>query len=257
MSDQVEATKVAKTGGAGPVFPGSDSRKYNYFEPKGRKATHYEDMTLDVQPDPERYLLQDWIISFPDGTPTYSKTWTKAQSSNWHAFRAVDQEWERTHYQRQSTICGMIQSVIENGRKSGAALPLRQGVGENPAEPPRRLQARGVRPRHLDDAGAALRLHADDQFCDPDQLVLQAALRPGPDAVPVGDRPRPRGLRRQGRQDALDGRPDLAGHPQVDRDDHGLAGLPRAVPGGEPRVRASRRRAVPFGLRHAVRCRPG
>ena len=24
--------------------------------------------TVDVQPDPERYLIQDWIISFPDGT---------------------------------------------------------------------------------------------------------------------------------------------------------------------------------------------
>jgi propane 2-monooxygenase small subunit len=109
-----------KTGGAGPVFPGSDSRKYNYFEPKGRKASHYEDMTVDVQPDPERYLLQDWIISFPDGTPTYSKDWTATKSSNWHKFRAVDQEWERTHYQRQSTICGMVQNTIENGRKSGA-----------------------------------------------------------------------------------------------------------------------------------------
>ena len=77
-------------------------------------------MTVDVQPDPERYLLQDWIISFPDGTPTYSKDWTAAKSSNWHKFRAVDQEWERTHYQRQSTICGMVQNTIENGRKSGA-----------------------------------------------------------------------------------------------------------------------------------------
>jgi propane monooxygenase small subunit len=117
------ATKTAapvKTGAAGPVFPGSDSRKYNYFEPKGRKATHYEDMTVDVQPDPERYLLQDWIISFADGTPTYSKDWTAAKSSNWHKFRAVDQEWEKTHYMRQSTICGMVQSTIENGRKSGA-----------------------------------------------------------------------------------------------------------------------------------------
>lgn len=112
---------VVKSGAAGSaVFPGSDSRKYNYFEPKGRKATHYEDMTVDVQPDPERYLLQDWIISFPDGTPTYSKDWTAAKSSNWHKFRAVDQEWERTHYQRQSTICGMVQNTIENGRKSGA-----------------------------------------------------------------------------------------------------------------------------------------
>ncbi|MDU2924401.1 MAG: toluene hydroxylase, partial [Bradyrhizobium sp.] len=41
---------VVKSGAAGSaVFPGSDSRKYNYFEPKGRKATHYEDMTVDVQ----------------------------------------------------------------------------------------------------------------------------------------------------------------------------------------------------------------
>jgi len=121
MSATAEHEDHAKSGAAGAaVFPDSDSRKFNYFEPKGRKASHYEDVTVDVQPDPERYLLQDWIISFPDGTPTYSKTWTKALSSDWHKFRAIDQEWERTHYQRQSTICGMVQGVIENARKSGA-----------------------------------------------------------------------------------------------------------------------------------------
>ena len=121
MSAQVQ-TAPQKSGAAGAaIFAGSESRKYNYYEPKGRKATHYEDMTVDVQPDPERYLLQDWIISFGDGRPAYSKDSTAAKSSNWHKFRAVDQEWERTHYQRQSTICGMIQNVIDNGRKSGAA----------------------------------------------------------------------------------------------------------------------------------------
>jgi propane monooxygenase small subunit len=121
MSATQEPAAPVKSGAAGAaVFAGSDSRKYNYFEPKGRKASHYEDMTVDVQPDPKRYLLQDWIISFADGTPTYSESWTQAKSSNWHEFRAVDQEWERTHYQRQSTIVGMISNVIENGRKSGA-----------------------------------------------------------------------------------------------------------------------------------------
>ena len=109
------------SGAAGAAkFAGSDSRKYNYFTPKGRKATHYEDMTLDVQPDPKRYLLQDWIINFADGTPTYSEKWTAALSSDWHVFRAVDEEWERTHYQRQSTIEGMIAQAVENGRRSGA-----------------------------------------------------------------------------------------------------------------------------------------
>lgn len=121
MNAQVQ-TAPQKSGAAGAAtFAGSASRKYSYYEPKGRKATHYEDMTVDVQPDPERYLLQDWIISFGDGRPAYSKDSTAAKSSNWHKFRAIDQEWERTHYQRQSTICGMIQNVIDNGRKSGAA----------------------------------------------------------------------------------------------------------------------------------------
>ena len=114
-------SETIKSGAAGAaVFSDSDSRKFRYFDPRARRATHYEDVTVDVQPDPERYLLQDWIISFPDGRGAYSKDSTAALSSNWHAFRAPDQEWERTHYQRQSKIEAMVQGVIANGRKSGA-----------------------------------------------------------------------------------------------------------------------------------------
>ncbi len=110
MSATQEPAVPTRSAAAGAAkFAGSDSRKFNYFTPKGRKASHYEDMTVDVQPDPKRYLLQDWIISFADGTPTYSESWTAAKSSDWHVFRAVDQEWER-----------MIANVVENGRRSGA-----------------------------------------------------------------------------------------------------------------------------------------
>ncbi len=122
MSAAQQGAPPTQSGAAGAaVFAGSDSRKYNYYEPKGRRATHYEDMTVDVQPDPKRHLLQDWIISFADGTPTYSENWTALKSSDWHKYRSVDQEWERTHYQRQSTIVGMVTSVIENGRRAGAS----------------------------------------------------------------------------------------------------------------------------------------
>lgn len=109
------------SGAAGSaVFADSNSRKYRYFEPRGKRATHYEDVTVDVQPDPDRYLIQDWIMSFPDGKGAYEKDSTKAKSSDWHVFRAPDQEWERTHYQRQSRIEIGVQSVIANGRKAGA-----------------------------------------------------------------------------------------------------------------------------------------
>lgn len=120
----MEATSSpVKSGAAGAaIFVGSKSRKYNYFEPRGKRATHYEDVTVDVQPDPERYLIQNWIIEFEGGKGggAYQKGMTQAQSSNWHAFRAPDQEWERTHYQRQSKIETMVQSVINNARKAGA-----------------------------------------------------------------------------------------------------------------------------------------
>ncbi|MET1416771.1 aromatic/alkene monooxygenase hydroxylase subunit beta [Roseibium sp. HPY-6] len=117
------------SGAAGAAtFVGSNSRKYNYFEPRGKRATHYEDVTVDVQPDPERYLIQDWIIEFEGGKGggAYQKDNTAALSSNWHAFRAPDQEWERTHYQRQSKTVTMVQNVISNARKAGAPAAFDQ-----------------------------------------------------------------------------------------------------------------------------------
>ncbi|MEB3100119.1 toluene hydroxylase [Ferviditalea candida] len=102
------------------TFAGSNSRKYNYFEPKGRKATLYENVTVDVQPDPERYLLQGWIISFPDGTPAYSDKWTRIKSSNWHEFRDPNGEWERTHYTRVSAIEKQIILTLQNAKAEEA-----------------------------------------------------------------------------------------------------------------------------------------
>src|SRR4051812_14715644 len=48
-------------------FPSSQSRTFTYFTPHRRRATVYEDVTVDVQPDPERYLTQGWIYGFADG----------------------------------------------------------------------------------------------------------------------------------------------------------------------------------------------
>jgi propane 2-monooxygenase small subunit len=105
-------------------FPGSESRKFDYFEPQGRTATLYEDLTVDVQPDPERYLLQGWIMDFAEGLPTYTEKRTAIKSANWHRFRSLDQEWDRTHYQRQAMIEGAIKMIGDNARAQGAAAAL-------------------------------------------------------------------------------------------------------------------------------------
>jgi propane 2-monooxygenase small subunit len=115
-----ESEKESAAAGA-RTFPGSESRKFDYFEPQGRTATLYEDVTVDVQPDPERYLLQGWILKFADGLPTYTEKRTAMKSADWHRFRSVDQEWDRTHYQRQAGIENAVKMISDNARAQGAA----------------------------------------------------------------------------------------------------------------------------------------
>lgn len=97
-------------------FASSNSRSYNYFEPKGRRATKYEDVTVDVQPDPEKYLTQGWILGWANGDLGYDANWTKIKSSNWHRFRDPNEEWERTFYINNSNSVRQVRQNIDNAR---------------------------------------------------------------------------------------------------------------------------------------------
>lgn len=100
-------------------FAGSDSRSYNYFEPKGRRATKYEDVTVDVQPDPEKYLTQGWILGWANGDIGFDAKWTSIKSSDWHTYRDPNEEWERTFYINNSNSVRQIQQNIENAKSEG------------------------------------------------------------------------------------------------------------------------------------------
>jgi propane 2-monooxygenase small subunit len=100
-------------------FAGSDSRSYNYFEPKKRRATKYEDVTVDVQPDPEKYLTQSWILGWANGDLGYDAKWTSIKSSDWHNYRDPNEEWERTIYINNSNSVRQIRQNIENAKSEG------------------------------------------------------------------------------------------------------------------------------------------
>ncbi|MGH9058972.1 MAG: aromatic/alkene monooxygenase hydroxylase subunit beta, partial [Acidimicrobiales bacterium] len=101
-------------------FPSSTSRSYNYFKPRKLRATMYEDVTMDVQPDPERHLSQGWIYGFADGPGGYPKEWTALKSSDWHQFLDPNEEWEQTIYRNNSNVVRQIQLNLENAKKAGA-----------------------------------------------------------------------------------------------------------------------------------------
>jgi propane monooxygenase small subunit len=101
-------------------FPSSNSRSFSYFTPAKRRASVYEDVTVDVQPDPERHLTQGWIYGFADGTSGYPHKWTELKSSNWHEFLDPNEEWEQTIYRNNANVVRQVQHNISNAKDAGA-----------------------------------------------------------------------------------------------------------------------------------------
>jgi propane 2-monooxygenase small subunit len=101
-------------------FPSSRSRSYNYFTPAKRRASVYEDVTVDVQPDPARHLTQGWIYGFADGTSGYPHEWTALKSSNWHAFLDPNEEWEQTIYRNNADVVRGIAQTLANAKAADA-----------------------------------------------------------------------------------------------------------------------------------------
>jgi propane monooxygenase small subunit len=98
------------------TFPSSESRTFNYFTPQKQRASVYEDVTVDVQPDPERYLTQGWLYAFANGDAGYPKDWTQLKSSDWHVFRDPNQEWEQTIYRNNANVVRQITLNIDNAK---------------------------------------------------------------------------------------------------------------------------------------------
>src|SRR3954466_14071915 len=100
-------------------FPSWQSRSYNYFTPRKRRATVYEDVTVDVQPDPARHLTQGCVYAFANGDAGYPQERTALKSSNWHEFLDLNEEWVHTIYTNGAAIVRQIQQNIEHGRTAG------------------------------------------------------------------------------------------------------------------------------------------
>ncbi len=129
------------------AFPdsGPGARRFNYFEPAKRKQTHYEDVTVEVQPDPRHYLSQGWIYAFGDGQRGYPLHWTKLKAwgvdkpepargigsgglpkdftwpaHGWHWFRDPNEEWEQSLYRYNANVVRQLTQNVENARNGKA-----------------------------------------------------------------------------------------------------------------------------------------
>jgi propane monooxygenase small subunit len=124
-------------------FPDSTAREFTYYTPQKRKRTHYEDVTVEVQPDPRHYLSQGWLYGFADGRGGYPLEWTALKAwgqdrpepergpgsggkgydwpaHGWHEFRDPNQEWELSLYRYNSNVVRQVGQNIEAARQAKA-----------------------------------------------------------------------------------------------------------------------------------------
>jgi NAD(P)H-flavin reductase/ferredoxin len=96
---------------------GASEREFGWFAPAGRRATLYEDVTIDTQPSIHRHLKRGWPLSFEDGRGTWNDASTALRSVDWFAFRDPGELWERAFYQIESAaeqqIDGALRSAAE------------------------------------------------------------------------------------------------------------------------------------------------
>lgn len=82
----------------------ADERSFTWFEPRGARATVYEDVTVDTQPSTQRHLTRGWLVSFGDGRGTWDQRSTALRSGDWFGFRDPGERWEQPFYRDASAL---------------------------------------------------------------------------------------------------------------------------------------------------------
>ncbi|MCW3011921.1 MAG: Methane monooxygenase [Solirubrobacterales bacterium] len=119
MAGEVRAGERRQRRGEDP------ERQFQWVVPKKRKASVYEDLTLDTQPSVHRFMRNGWYCSFPDGRGTWDDASTELAVATWSAFRDPNELWERPYYQQGAQCEKEIDAAVEGARAEGlnAGMP--------------------------------------------------------------------------------------------------------------------------------------
>lgn len=102
-------------------------RQFQWVVPKGRKASTYEDITLDTQPSVHRFMQNGWFVSFPDGRGTWDDASTALDVGSWYAFRDPEELWERPYYQQGAQCEKEIDAAVKGARADGLLADVDPG----------------------------------------------------------------------------------------------------------------------------------
>jgi hypothetical protein len=92
-------------------------RSFQWYKPKKRRATLYEDVTVDTQPSVHRHMPREWPVHFEDGRGLWWDDSTALRSGDWYEFRDPGQMWERPYYQTGTSYEQLIEGAVRTARR--------------------------------------------------------------------------------------------------------------------------------------------
>jgi propane monooxygenase small subunit len=111
---------VKKVGDGAPRRGEDPERSFQWYTPKKRRATMYEDVTIDTQPSVHRHLDRGWPVHFEDGRGLWSEDSTRLRASDWYDFRDPGQMWERPYYQTGTANEQLIEGAVRTAKRERA-----------------------------------------------------------------------------------------------------------------------------------------
>jgi hypothetical protein len=93
-------------------------RQFQWVKPRGRRASVYEDITLDTQPSVHRFLTGGHLVSFADGRGTWDDDSTALKAA-WSEFRDPGELWERVYYQQGAQCERELDAAMRAARDEG------------------------------------------------------------------------------------------------------------------------------------------
>ncbi len=96
-----------------------ERREFAYIQPRGRRATEYEELTLHIQQDPERFAWAGWTLLSPEGRPSWTKDSTALRSTDWWAFRDPNKTWQRPYVKLQAEQGRALERLVATARAKG------------------------------------------------------------------------------------------------------------------------------------------
>jgi propane 2-monooxygenase small subunit len=101
-------------------------RGFFYFTPKKRRASLYEELTIDTQISTDRHLQGGWLIAFDDGRASHSLASTAVRVADWFDWRDPAELWERPFYQQAARAAREQDDAVAAARSEGLFARITQ-----------------------------------------------------------------------------------------------------------------------------------